>query len=203
MKLFYSKGACSFAVRIVINEIKLPCEYEAVDLKSKKTETGKDFLKINPKGTVPTLQIADDKVLTENAIIQQYLADTHSASDLLPSVSEFKRYRVLEWLNYVSTELHKGTSLLFNSRIPQDLKDTVFIPALQAKLSYLEGHFRDHTYLMGEHFTLPDAYLFVMLMWWKKFKFDYQNWPSVLAYFERLQERKAIIKSLTEEGIEL
>src|SRR5690349_3300917 len=110
MKLYYSKGACSLAVRIALHELGIPCEFEAVDLKAKKTEKGADFFKINPKGAVPTLVLDDHTVLTENAVIQQYLADKQKAFEVLPPVNDMKRYRALEWLNFVSTELHKGCS---------------------------------------------------------------------------------------------
>src|SRR5690349_19217638 len=122
MKLYYSKGACSLAVRIIINEIGLQSEYEAVDLKTKKTATGQDFLKINPKGSVPVIQTDEKQILTENAVIQQYLADTNKATQLLPALGNFERYRVLEWLNFISTELHKGFSPLFNPNVPNELK---------------------------------------------------------------------------------
>lgn len=122
MKLYYSAGTCSLAVRIIINEIGLPSTYEAVDLKTKKTASGQDFLQINPKGSVPVIVTDDNEILTENSVIQQYLADKNNASSLLPALGHFKRYRVLEWLNYISTELHKGCGPLFSPSIPVELK---------------------------------------------------------------------------------
>src|SRR5688572_12009519 len=113
MKLYYSKGACSLAVRIILHEIGAACEFEAVDLATKKTETGMDFLKINPKGAVPTLILDDKAILTENAVIQQYLAEKYHATQLLPPLGDMKRYRVLEWLNFISTDLHKSCGPLF------------------------------------------------------------------------------------------
>src|SRR5437870_2266196 len=113
MKLYYSKGACSLAVRILINELNISCKYEAVNLKTKETETGKNFYEINPKGAVPTLILENNNVLTENAVIHQYLADQQKAHHLLPNLNDFKRYQVLEWLNFIATELHKGFSPLF------------------------------------------------------------------------------------------
>src|SRR5689334_13101143 len=108
MKLYYSKGACSLAVRILLHELGIKSEFEAVDLKTKRTETNADFLKINPKGAVPTLTTDKQEILTENAVILCYLADEYKAIELLPAPGNFKRYRVLEWLNYVATEIHKG-----------------------------------------------------------------------------------------------
>jgi glutathione S-transferase len=165
MKLYYAKGACSLAVRIVINEIELSCQYESVDLKTKQTETSADFLKINPKGSVPVLVTNEQEVLTENLVIQQYLADTYHAYQLLPKLNDFNRYRTLEWLNYVATELHKGFSPLFNPEMPQEVKDKIVIPVLDKKFAYLNHHLQEHAYLMGKEFTLPDSYLFVVLRW--------------------------------------
>ena len=125
MKLYYSPGACSLAVRILINEMGLDAEYESVDLKTKKTATGQDFKKINPKSVVPTLELDNKEILTENAVIQQYLADMNHATELLPAVNDFKRHRVLEWQTYVATELHKGMSPLFHAKYPDEIKENV------------------------------------------------------------------------------
>jgi glutathione S-transferase len=138
MKLYFSKGACSLAVRIVINEIGLKSEYEEVDLKNKKIAQGEDFLQVNPKGAVPALYTDDKHLLTENAVIQQYLADTNKAYQLLPQLGEYKRYQVLEWLNFVSTELHKGFSPLFNPALDLGVKKEIFIPNLQKKFGFVD-----------------------------------------------------------------
>lgn len=199
MKLYYSKGACSLAVRIVINEIGIPCEFESVNLQTKKTETGDDFLKINPKGAVPTLILDDQQVLTENSAIQQYLADEHDAIKLLPPTTNFRRYRVIEWLNFISTDLHKGCSPLFNSKLPQEVKNEIFIPALKNKIDFVENHLSNNRYLLDEQFTLADAYLFVILTWLPHFKIELSNWSSVSRYFEELRHRKSIEQSLAEE----
>src|SRR5579864_6749967 len=159
MKLYYSKGACSLAVRIIIHELDLPCDYVAVNLKTKETENGEDFLKINPKGSVPTLVVDNKTIITENAVIQQYLADKMKATHLLPLISSLQRYRVLEWLNYVSTELHKGCGPLFNPEVPEECKE-IFRKILMKKFQSLDTHFKTHKYLLGDEFTLPDAYLF-------------------------------------------
>jgi len=203
MKLYYSKGACSLAARIIINELGLNCEYDAVDLKTKRTESGMDFLTFNAKGSVPVLEIKEGEVLTENAVIQQYLADQQSAYQLLPKVGDFKRYRVLEWLNYISTELHKGFGPLFNATISPELKEQIFVANLNNKFSFVNKHLEQHPYLCGDHFTLPDAYLFVMIFWGLIKKLNIQQWPALNKYFDNLQQRKAIIKSLLEENLQL
>ncbi len=200
MKLYYANGTCSLAVRIIINEIGLNSEFEAVDLKTKKTASGQDFFQINPKGSVPVIVTDDNEILTENSVIQQYLADTHHATQLLPALGNFKRYRILEWLNYISTELHKGCGPLFSPGIPLELKNDIFKPALKNKLSYVEKNLKNQ-FLLGEHFTLADAYLFVILSWLPHFKIDLNEWPQLSRYFTELQQRPTIKKSLTEEGI--
>jgi glutathione S-transferase len=199
MKLYYTKGACSLAIRIVINELNFSAEYEAVDLKTKKTEQGDDYYQINPKGSVPALKLDNGQVLTENAAIQQYLADLGHATTLLPAVSDLKRYRVLEWLSFINSDFHKSCGILFNAAIPQSIKDEVFIPAVKAKLAYLDKHLENNVYLL-DHYTLPDGYLFVILSWLAHFNIDLSQWTHVFRYFNELKKRPSIEKSLKEEG---
>jgi glutathione S-transferase len=201
MKLYYSKGACSLAVRINIHEIGMPCEFEAVDLKSKKTEHGADYLKINSKGSVPALQLDDNRILTENAVIQQYIAEKNKATQLLPVEKDENRYKVLEWLNFASTDLHKSCSPLFNPNVPSDLKESVFTPLLKNKLSYLNQHLTKNKYLIGEQYTLPDAYVFVVLRWLPAFKIDLASYADLQRYFNEVKQRKAVQTSLKEEGL--
>jgi glutathione S-transferase len=200
MKLYYSKGACSLAVRIVINELGLPCEYESVNLATKKTQTGEDFYKINPKGYVPALLTAEKQLLTENLVIQQYLADTHPQGNLLPPPGKFERYRVLEWLAFVSTELHKGFSPLFNPSIDAQVKNEIFISSLQKKFGYLNQQVGNKKFLMGDHFTLPDAYLFVMLYWGEKLALDLSAHTNLSRYYAELKKHPSIEKSLRQES---
>lgn len=201
MKLYYSKGACSLAVRILINELGIPCEFEAVNLKTKQTETGQDFLKINPKGQVPTIITNEDEVLTENAVIHQYIADTQHAFTLLPKLGDFKRYRVLEWLNYVTTEMHKGLGVLFNQQLSQDTRDNVMLPMIKKKFDYLNNHLLTHRYLAGEDYTLSDGYLFTVLNWIFHFKIPLSDWVHLDRYFKEVKSRPAVQKSLKEEGL--
>ncbi|KTC85651.1 MULTISPECIES: glutathione transferase GstA [Legionella] len=203
MKLYYSKGACSLAVRIVINEIGLDCEYESVDLKTKKTEKNNDYLSINPKGGVPALELDNKQVLSENIIIQQYLVDEYKATHLCPPMGDLNRYFVLGWSNYVSSELHKGFSNLFNSAIPAELKETIFIPVIKKKFDYVDKHLAKNNFLTGDQFAMPDAYLFVILLWASNMKIDLNEYAHLRRYFAELQKRPAIIKSLREENIDL
>lgn len=201
MKLYFTKGACSLACRIVINEIGLSCEYISVDLKAKRTKNNENFYDINPKGAVPVLVTDDNQILTENSVIQQYLADVNQAYNLLPKVGDIKRYRVLEWLNYNATELHKGFSVFFNPQIPQEIKNEVFTPVIEHKFKYLDKSLGDKSFLVDEEFTLPDAYLFVMLIWAIHFKFQLNSWPNIERYYNDVKNRKSIKQSLEEERI--
>lgn len=201
MKLYFSKGACSLAVRITLNELNIPCEYEAVDLKTKKTASGEDFLTLNPKGSVPILELNDKTILTENAAIQQYLADSKKADQLLPPVGHIQRYHVIEWLNYVATDLHKGAGIFFSTAIPDSLKDDFFRPMLVNKLKIAEQQLAKNTFIAGDHFTIPDSYLFVILSWLPYAKIEIKDFPHLSTYFDRLKQRDSVIKSLKEEGL--
>lgn len=201
MKLYYAPGACSQVIRILVHELGIPCDFEAVDLRKKKTEKGEDFLAVNPKGSVPVLQLDHGDILTENAIIQQYLADKHNALKLLPAVGDMQRYRVLEWVNYVSTELHKGCAPMFNPKMPQAVKDEVLKPAIDAKLALLDAHLKTHRYLNGDHYSLADMYCFVVLGWLPIFDMSIAKYEHLTRYVRELLQRKAIQQALTEEGI--
>ncbi len=202
MKLFYSKGACSLAVRILINELNLDCDYEAVDLKTKRTASGDDYFKINPKGSVPALQLDNQNLITENTVIQQYLIDTNKATELCPPIGDLQRYVVLGWSNYVATEIHKSFGNLFNPKITQEMKDTIFIPIVKSKLNYVNKQLANHSYLAGNQFSMADAYLFVTLLWAKNMNIDQQDLPELQHYFAELLKRPSIKKSLEQEGIQ-
>ncbi len=203
MKLYYTKHTCALAVRIVINELALPCHYVAVDLRTKKTESDQDFLSINPKGSVPVLQLDDSIILTENAVILQYLADSnHDATYLLPPVTDFERYRVLEWLNYITTELHKAVGLFFTS-LSNEVKQQFAMPFLKKRLDFIEKHLTRHKSLCASPFTLPDPYLFIMGSMLPKIGLTLADWPHLQAHLQCLSARPAIVKSMAEEGLVL
>jgi glutathione S-transferase len=195
MKLYYSKGACSLAVRILIHEMGIPCEFIAANIKTKKLENGDDFLKINPKGMVPALMLDNGEVLTENPVIQQYLADEYKATALLPPVGNLNRYRVLEWLNFVSSDIHKGFGPLFNPKMPVLVKEEIVKPALNLKFDWIDQHLSKNKFLMRDTYTLPDGYLFVMLFWFPHFKMKLSKWKNLLRYFVELKQRKSIHQS--------
>lgn len=201
MKLYFSPGACSLSVRILLHEMNLNAEYIEVDLKTKKTAQGEDFFKINIKGSVPALLTDNNELLTENVAIQQYLTTLNKSQQLLPSEADFSRFRVLEWLSYVSSDVHKAFGPLFDVRVPDDVKSNIFIPNLKNKLHYLESQMLNKSYLMGETFTLPDAYLFVVMRWLRKFKIDIKDWPNLDKYFALVKARESVKKALEEEGL--
>lgn len=200
MKLYYAPGACSQAVHIILHEANLEHSSVNVDLRAKRTEHGDDYWAINPKGGVPALDIGEAEVLTENAAILQYLADQAPAAGLLPPLGEVKRYRVLEWLNYIATELHKGFGPLWNPASPEDIKQATR-DLLAKKFDYVQGKLGDRPYLMGGRFTLPDAYLFVILNWTGMHGIDLARWPGLTAFVRRVGERPAVQLVLRAEGL--
>lgn len=201
MKLYYASSVCSLAVRIILHELGLSCEYESVNLKTKQTQTGADYLEVNPKGSVPALVLNNGDVLTENAVILQYLAEVNHVVELLPPVGTINRYRTLEWLNFVSTDLHRYCAPLFWSRFSEETKSTVFTPILKKKLLIVDQHLQAHKFLMGEQLTLGDSYLFVILIWLAKLKINMNEWPNLSRYFMDMKQRKSVQKALYEEDL--
>jgi len=199
MKLYYARGACSLAVRILIHEMGLKSQFESVDLVAKKTQSGEDFLKINPKGMVPTLVTEDNKILTENGVIQQYLADTHKAHQLLPPVGDFKRYRVLEWQNFIGSDLHKGVGLLFNPKLDKTTREDIVLPRLKKQFQWVDKQLSEKKYLTGD-FTVADAYLFVILTWLPHVQMSLEQYPQLNRYFKEIKTRKSVQQSLEEES---
>lgn len=202
MKLYYSKGACSLSARIIINDIGIACEFESVDLKNKRTESGKDFLTINPKGAVPVLVLDNGEFLTENLAIQQYLAESNypkEGAELFPPMGNLNRYRVIEWLSFISSDLHKSFSPLFSSEAPQEVMP-FFINVLKKKLSFVDNCLKNKSYLVDNKFTLPDAYLFVLLTWLAKVGIEISDFPNLTRYHEELKKRPSIVKSLMDEA---
>lgn len=200
MKLYYSPGACSLASNIALHEAGLSFDLAKVDLRAKKLGDGKDYFDINPKGAVPALGLDDGEVLTENAAVLQYIADQAPASGLLPQLGDFRRYRVIEWLNYVATELHKGFGPLWNPTSTPEAKEATR-EILGKKFDYVQGQLGSGPYLMGDAFTLPDAYLFVILSWTKIHQIDVSRWPGLGAYVERVQQRPAVEAAMRAEGL--
>lgn len=198
MKLYYTKSACSLAVRIVLNELGLAFKDEEVDLKAKKTKSEENYLTINPKGAVPALRLDNGDLLTENQIILQYLVDSTPEQKLLAPVGDIKRYHTLEWVNYVATELHKTVGMFFYPNLNEETK-SIFMSVIHARLSYVNEHLAKGPYLMGGHFTLPDAYLFVILRWAYYFKMDLSTYKHLEQFMQVVAERPAVVTSLQQE----
>jgi glutathione S-transferase len=199
MKLYYAPGACSMAPHIALREAGIPFDLVKVDLVAKRTESGEDYKAINPKGAVPALGLDDGSVLTENAAILQYVAD-QGGGDLMPPMMSMKRYRVLEWLNYVATELHKGFGPLWNPATPADYKEATR-QALAQKFDYLQAQIGDGPYLTGADFSIADAYAFVILNWTRVHDIDLSRWPGLAAFSGRVAQRPAVQDALRAEGL--
>ena len=199
MKLYYTPGACSQAPHIVLREAGLPFELVQVDLAAKRTASGEDYPSINPKGAVPALGLDDGSLLTENAVILQFLADQKPDAGLIPA-GGMERYRVLEWLNFVATELHKGFGPLWNPATPAEFKQ-VTREQLGKKFDYLQDALRDRPYIAGERFTIVDAYAFVVLNWTAMHDIDLSRWPGLTAFAARVAQRPAVRRTLVAEGL--
>lgn len=200
MKLYYSPGACSLSPHIVLNEAGVAYTAEKVDLKTKKTESGADFTAVNSKGAVPALVLDDGHVLTEGAAIVQYIADQKPASGLAPRAGSMERYRLLEILNYIATEVHKGFSPLFNPKASADWKAAA-VAALEAKFTWLSGFLGEKKFLLGDTFSVADAYLFTVLNWTGHVKMDLARWPKLAAYAARVAARPQVQATLKVEGL--
>jgi len=199
MILYYSPGACSQAPHILLHEIGLDHDAKRVDLKAKTLEDGSDYLAINPKGAVPALQLDSGDVLTENAVILQYLGDRAAWPEVLPPLGQFRRYRVLELLNFITTELHKRFGFLFNPNATDEFKQFI-IADLRKKLDYIDQRLGAGPFLMGEDLTLPDTYLFVIAGWTEKM-IGLDQWHNLRAFRERMLKRDSVRHVLRFEGL--
>jgi len=199
MKLYYSPGACSQAPHIVLHELGFDHEAAKVNLKSKTLEDGSSYLQINPKGSVPALELDSGDVLTENAVILQYLGDRSSATEMLPPIGQFRRYRVLEWVNFITTELHKSFAPLFKPNAGEETK-RLFIELIGQRLDYVDGQLGKGPYLCGEELTIADPYLFVITGWAEKM-IGLDRWPNLQAFRTRMLERASVRHVLRFEGL--
>lgn len=199
MKLYFKAGACSLSPHIALIEAGLPFTSEAVDLATKKLASGGDFTKINPKGQVPTLQLDNGEILTEGAVIVQYIADQAPASNLAPANGTLERVRLQEWLNFIATELHKGVGSNFNAKLDANAKQ-VFKDKVAGSFDWLSNSIKG-PYLMGDTFTVADGYLFNILSWLPHIGMDLKKWPVLQAYFDRVASRPAVQKAMMAEGL--
>jgi glutathione S-transferase len=198
MKLYYSPSACSLSPHIVAHELALPIELVKVDVVAKRTEHGENFLAINPKGLVPVLQLDDGSVLTEGPAVVQYLADLKPDAQLAPANGSMARYRLQEMLGYINSELHQSYMPLFNPACSDEVRS--------ARMAYLRKHYGlldaalgRKPFLLGERFTVTDAYLFVVTRWAEFVKLDLSNFPNVLGFQARIAARPAVQAAMRHE----
>lgn len=204
MRLYYKAGACSLAPHIVMAELNMVYEIEAVDLATKTCASG-DYKMINAKGSVPALRMENGELLTEGAVIMQYLADQNPEAGLMPKLGTTDRYRCMEWLNFIATEVHKNFSPLFRTSVKNaegltELKAGT-IETLNNKISFVSEKLGSNDFLMGKNFTIADAYLFTCLGWGKFVGVDITKWPNIVSYMNRVGERPAVMRAMKEEGL--
>jgi glutathione S-transferase len=199
MKLYYAPGACSLSPHIALHEAGLQHELVKVDLRAKKLENGDDYLKVNPKGQVPALMLDTGELVTEGPVIVQMIADKAAARNLAPAANSAERYKLQEWLTYINGELHKNIGPMFNPALSDDAKG-VFKDRAMGKFKYVDGQLAGKDHLMGKQFTVADGYLFVMLTWADRMKFDLSGLSNLKAYQARVAARPAVQAALKMEA---
>lgn len=200
MKLYYSPGACSLASHIALHETGLPFEIDKVNAATKTTASGEDFMQVNPKGYVPAIRLDDGSILTEGGAILQYIADQQPASGLAPKAGSMERYRLQEWLTFIGTEIHKTFSPLFNKATTEEVK-TNARNLLAKRLGYVEAQLANKPYLMGDSFTVADAYMFVVASWSSHVGFDLSPFPRLKEYIARIVVRPSVQVAMKAEGL--
>lgn len=200
MKLYYFPGACSLAVHIVLREGGFAFDLDRVDLATGKTESGAEFRALNPKGYVPALILDDGQLLTEDQVILQYLADQQPDSGLAPPAGSMERYRLMEWLAFIATEVHKGFGPLWNPATPEVTRQAA-LTQLGKRFDYLAAALAGKEWLMGGRFTIADAYLCTILGWCGYHKLDLAPWPALGAYLGRASGRPAVQAAMKAEGL--
>jgi len=200
MKLFLKPGACSLASHIVLEEIGRPYETETVDLAKKVTASGADFLALNPKGYVPALLLDDGDLLTEGPAILQYLADLAPDLNLAPANGSKARYQLQSWLTFIGTEVHKNFSPFFNPAATPEMKSQA-TANLQRRLGYVNDQLAGRDFLLGQTFSVADAYLFTVVGWAQFIQLDLSAWPNITAFLARVAARPAVQRALKAEGL--
>lgn len=200
MKLYYSPGACSLSPHIALMEAGLAFEPVLASTKSHKLQDGTDYYTINPLGYVPVLELDDGTRLREGPAIVQYIADQAPTKNLAPANGTLQRYRLQEWLTFIGTEVHKGFSPLFNPAIPEEVK-VIFKDKLKSRYQWLNAQFEGRDFLMGEHFSVADGYLFTVTNWTKPMNIDLSPYPHVQAWHARVGARPAVQAAMKAEGL--
>jgi glutathione S-transferase len=200
MKLYYSPGACSLGPHIVLNELGSPYEVEKVDLAAKKTEKGADYWQINPKGYVPAIVTDDGQLVSEAGVVLQYLADRKPEANLLPKNGTIERVRAQEWLNFITSEIHKGYSPLFRPTTPDAYK-AIARENLGKRLAYVDKHLAGKKFMLGDNFSVIDAYLFNVVRWSQFTQVDLSPYANLNAFMERVLARPKVQETLKQEGL--
>ncbi len=200
MKLYYFPGACSMAPHIVLREAGNTFDLEKVDIPSKKTASGADYWKVNPKGYVPALQLDDGQILTEVGVIVQYLADQKPESGLAPALGTMERYRLMEAVNFTATEIHKQIGALFNPQMTPDMKE-VQLGVVGRRFNALEKALEGKQFVTGDKYSVADAYLFAVLNWTNVLKIDLAKWPNIKGYIARIAARPKVQETMKAEGL--
>lgn len=199
MKLYFAAGTCSFSPHIVLQELGLPYDLVRVNNKTKQTSEGSDFRAVNPKGYVAALQLEGGVVLTEGPAIVQYLADLKPEAGLAPANGTIARAQLQEWLSFINSEIHAGVGPLFNPALPQEAR-TIFRDKLAKRLELVTARLAGNDYLMGDAFTVADAYLFTVLGWFQHLAIDLGAWPAIAAYVERIEARPSVAAARAREA---
>ncbi len=200
MKLYYAPGACSMAPHIVALEAGVNLELVKVDIPNKKTENGDDFWQVNPKGYVPALALDSGEVITEVAVICQYLADQNPASGLAAPFGTLQRYKEMSALNFAATEIHKQIGALFNPALTPEMRD-IQIKTLTRRMNSLEKMLDGQSYIMGEQFTVADAYLFTVISWSRIHKIALDGWPNIQGFMQRVAARDKVQTAMLQDGL--
>ena len=199
-KLYYSPGACSLSPHIVLREAQMPFDLVLASMKTHQLADGTDYYGINPKGYVPVLELDDGQRLSEGPVIVQYIADQVPASQLAPAAGTMARYRLMEWLNFITSELHKGFSPLFNPAMPEEAK-TLARTKLTERLKWVDSQLEGKAFLMGENFTVADGYLFTVSNWCQYVAIDTAPMKNLSAHMGRVSARPAVQAALKAEGL--
>jgi glutathione S-transferase len=200
MELYYAPGACSLAPHIVSREAGLPLKLNKVDLGTRKTERGEDFLAINSKGYVPAMRLDDGQVMTEVATLVQYLADQRPQSKLAPAFGTAERYRLMEWLTFIGSEIHKGFAPLWDPKASDEAKAAIKAK-LATRLKWFDRQLEGHDYVTGKQFTVADAYAFTVLSWASMLDVDLSPYPNIRAFLDRVAARPQVKEALRAEGL--
>jgi len=200
MKLYYLTGACSLASNISLREAGIPFEAVKVERPAWRTADGLDYTQINPKRVVPALALDNREILTENVAVLPYIADRNPAAKLIPPAGSMERYRLLEWLGFINSDVHRSFSVLFRKDTPPETREAAR-GTLERHLGYLERAIGARTFLMGEQFSVVDAYLFTVLSWSSRVDIDLGRWPALKRYVERIRQRPNVVAALQSEGL--